>query len=306
MKTGMIAAFAGLAVAGVASADFTGYSTVRTESGAYVKYELFGNFNGATDTVLNAFHITLVSGASTFYHADAINGGVIGSAAGTWNPQFVLVPGSMDSYVCIGGGEGFASGNSTAADPDWGAAGFNTAQIPYGNFTAGPGWFNQNPPNLQGRVNAEGMVKLGQFVIATAAEANATIFLKVGYNNGQGGGVQFGEGNFTLLCLEGIDCDGDGVAEFCGSLIDCDGNGTHDGCDIASGFDSDDNANGVPDACEYALGDLNRDGIVSAGDFSMLLTAWGSIKPNLADLNRDGVVDAADMTLLLDNWGATN
>ena len=63
MKIGMIAA---LAVAGVASADFTGYSTVRTESGAYVKYELFGNFNGATDTVLNAFHISLVSGASTF------------------------------------------------------------------------------------------------------------------------------------------------------------------------------------------------------------------------------------------------
>ena len=196
MKIGMIAA---LAVAGVASADFTGYSTVRTESGAYVKYELFGNFNGATDTVLNAFHISLVSGASTFYHADALNGGVIGSAAGTWNPQFVLVPGAMDSYVCIGGGEGFASGNSTAADPDWGAAGFNTAQIPYGNFTAGPGWFNQNPPNLQGRVNANGQVKLGQFVIASADEANgATIFLKVGYNNGQGGGVQFGEGNFTL------------------------------------------------------------------------------------------------------------
>ena len=194
-----LSAFALGALAPSAAGDFTGFSTVRTESGAYVKYELFGNFDGATDTVLNAFHISLVSGASTFYHADALNGGVIGSAAGTWNPQFVLVPGAMDSYVCIGGGEGFASGNSTAADPDWGAAGFNTAQIPYGNFTSGPGWFNQNPPNLQGRVNAEGMVKLGQFVIASADEANgATIFLKVGYNNGQGGGVQFGEGNFTL------------------------------------------------------------------------------------------------------------
>jgi hypothetical protein len=196
MKTGMIAA---LAVSGVASADFTGYSTVRTESGAYVKYELFGNFNGATDTVLNAFHITLVSGSSTFYHADALNGGVIGSAAGTWNPQFVLVPGAMDSYVCIGGGEGFASGNSTAADPDWGAAGFNTAQIPYGDGTFGPGWFNQNPPNLQGRVNAQGQVKLGQFVIALADEANGpTIRLKLGYNNGQGGGVTFADSTFSL------------------------------------------------------------------------------------------------------------
>jgi hypothetical protein len=195
----MIAAFAGLAVAGVASADFTGYSTVRSESGSFVKYELFGNFNGATDTVLNAFHITLVSGGASFYHADALNGGVLGNAAGTWNPQFVLVPGAMDSYVCIGGGEGFASGNSTAADPDWGAAGFNTAQIPYGDGTNGPGWFNQNPPNLQGRVNGQGQVKLGQFVISMADDALTTVIrLKVGYNNGQGGGVQFGDANFTL------------------------------------------------------------------------------------------------------------
>ena len=201
MKTGMIAAFAGLAVAGVASADFTGYSTVRTESGAYVKYELFGNFNGATDTVLNAFHISLVSGASTFYHTDALNGGVTGSAAGTWNPTFVLVPGAMDSYVCIGGGEGFASGNSTAADPDWGAAGFNTAQPIFGNGeTSGPGWFNQNPPNLQGRVNASGQVKLGQFVIALADEdVGGTYRLKLGYNDGiPGSAVQFADSTFTL------------------------------------------------------------------------------------------------------------
>jgi hypothetical protein len=198
MKTGMIAALAGLAVSGVASADFTGYSTNRTESGAYVKYELFGNFNGATDTVLNAFHISLVSGSTSFYHADALNGGVIGSAAGTWNPQFVLVPGAMDSYVCIGGGEGFASGNSTAADPDWGVAGFNAAQIPYGNGSMGPGWFNQNPPNLQGRVNAQGQVKLGQFVVASDA-ASATIRLKLGYNDGVSGpDVQFADSTFAI------------------------------------------------------------------------------------------------------------
>jgi len=340
MKLGMIAA---LAVAGVASADFTGYSVTADTVGNLTKYTLFGNFNGATDTVLNAFHISLVSGSTTFYHADALNGGVSSTVAGTWNPQFVLVPGAMDSYVCIGGGEGFASGNSTAADPDWGVAGFNAAQIPYGNGnTNGPGWFNQNPPNLQGRVNANGQVKLGQFVIASADEANgATIFLKVGYRDGKGP-IQFGDGTFPGLCCDadcdadgtpdsiqiaenpsldcdtngridscdilyspGLDCEGNGVLDVC-EFVDCDENGTHDGCDIAIGFDSDDNANGVPDACEFPVGDLNRDGIVSAGDFSMLLTAWGSIKPNLADLNRDGVVDAADMTLLLDNWGATN
>ena len=194
MKLGMIAA---LAVAGVASADFTGYSVTADTVGNLTKYTLFGNFNGATDTVLNAFHISLVSGSTSFYHADALNGGVSSNVAGTWNPQFVLVPGAMDSYVCIGGGEGFASGNSTAADPDWGAAGFNAAQIPYGNGNMGPGWFNQNPPNLQGRVNAQGQVKLGQFVVASDA-ADATIRLKLGFNNGQGGGVQFADSTFTL------------------------------------------------------------------------------------------------------------
>ncbi len=201
MKTGMIAAFAGLAVSGIASATFTNYSTVRTESGSLVKYELYGNFSGPTDTVLNAFHISLISGGVMFQHSDALNGGVDSTVAGTWNPQFVLVPGAMDSYVCIGGGEGFASGNSTAADPDWGAAGFNTAQMPYGNGeTSGPGWFNQNPPNLQGRVNASGQVKLGQFVIALADdETVTTIRLKLGYNDGiPGSGVQFADANFTL------------------------------------------------------------------------------------------------------------
>jgi hypothetical protein len=338
-RLGAIFAMAATAVvAGSAAADYIGCSPGYTESGGLAKYDLFANFNGATDTVLNAFHISRISGATAYHHADALTGGVITPCAGTWNPQFVLVPGAMDSYVCIGGGEGFASGNSTAADPDWGAAGFNTAQIPYGNGdTSGPGWFNQNPPNLQGRVNAQGQVKLGQFVVPP--DSVITIRLKLGYNNGQGGGVQFGDLAFTLgfgsgmtdcddngvvdvfeiqcspeldcdltgtldVC-EFVDCDSNGVHDPC-EFVDCDGNGTLDACDIGSGFDSDTNGNGVPDACEFPWGDLNRDGIVTAGDFSMLLTAWGTTKPNLADLNRDGVVDGADMTILLDNWGATN
>jgi hypothetical protein len=195
MKIGLLAA---LAVAGVASADFIGYSSIYSESGGYVKCELFANFDGATDTVLNAFHISLVSGTASFYHADALTGGVSSNLIGTWNPQFVLVPGAMDSYVCIGGGEGFASGNSTSADPDWGASGFNQAQIPYGNGnTNGPGWFNQNPPNLQGRVNASGQVKLGQFVVASDA-VSVTIRLKLGYNDGSGGAVQFADSMHSL------------------------------------------------------------------------------------------------------------
>ena len=200
MKTGMIAAFAGLAVAGAAQASFTNYVVVGTTVGALTKWEVFGQFNGATDTVLNAFHFnkTVGGGSPVFHHADALTGGVDSTVAGTWNPQFVLAPGAMDSYVCIGGGEGFASGNTTNADPDFGAAGFNQAQIPFlgapGNTTNGPGWFNSNPPNNQGRVNAQGRVKIGQFVVG-ANEGPYLFFLKIGYNSGQPGSVvQFGEG----------------------------------------------------------------------------------------------------------------
>ena len=204
MKTGMIAAFAGLAVAGAAQASFTNYVVVGTTVGALTKWEVFGQFNGATDTVLNAFHFnkTVGGGSPVFHHADALTSGVDSTVAGTWNPQFVLAPGAMDSYVCIGGGEGFASGNTTNADPDFGAAGFNQAQIPFlgapGNTTNGPGWFNSNPPNNQGRVNAQGRVKIGQFVVG-ANEGPYLFFLKIGYNSGQPGSVvQFGEGTFCV------------------------------------------------------------------------------------------------------------
>jgi hypothetical protein len=273
---------------GALHADFTGYAVMSRSQGKLVKHEVFAMFDGPTDTLLNAFHIALVSGGQAYHHADALTGGVDSTVAGTWNPQFVLVPGAFDSYACVGGGEGFASGNSTASDPDWGAAGFNTAQIPYGDGTFGPGWFNQNPPNLQGRVSSCGIVRIGQFV--TSASGSVEFFIKVGYVNGQGGGVQFGEGTVNLAG---------------GDANDCNANGVLDLCDIRAGSESDDDLDGTPDSCQGPLGDLNGDGIVTASDFALLLTAWGATGPNPADLNDDGVVNAADATLLLDNWGAT-
>jgi MYXO-CTERM domain-containing protein len=66
-----------------------------------------------------------------------------------------------------------------------------------GNTTNGPGWFNSNPPNLQGRV-VGGQVRLGQFVLNTT-DAPVTLFLKVGYNSGVvGAPVEFGQGTFVL------------------------------------------------------------------------------------------------------------
>jgi hypothetical protein len=203
MRNTMIASAAVLSVASAASAAFVGFEVESSTIGTLRKNVVYARFSGPTDTVLNAFHLnkTIGGGNPVFHHADAISGGVDSTVAGTWNPQFVLAPGAMDSYVCIGGGEGFASGNTTNADPDFGAAGFNQAQIPFlgapGNTTNGPGWFNSNPPNLQGRVDAQGRVKLAQFVLG-AADGPIDLFLRVGYNNGQAGTVQFAEGTFTI------------------------------------------------------------------------------------------------------------
>ena len=196
----MLSVAAVAAVAGTASAEFTGFSVeIAQQSGGLTAYQVFANFNGATDTVLNAFQIHNTDGSgviSGFYHADALTGGASSNVAGTWNPQFVLAPGAMDSYVCIGGGTGFASGNSTAADPCWGVAGFNQAGIADTASVGVAGWFNQNPPNLQGQ-NIDGKTFLGQFVLSDSA--SMSLFMKIGYNAGVSGSpVQFGEGIFTL------------------------------------------------------------------------------------------------------------
>jgi len=192
------AALAAAAISLSAHGAFVEFVVARTVDGGLARHALFARFDGATDTVLNAFQITKVSGNATFFHRDALTNGVHSTSVGSWNPQFSFEANPFDSYVMIGGGIGFASGNTTAADPDWGAAAFNQAQIPFGNFTSGPGWYNGNPPNLQGRVNADGFVKLGQFVVASN-EGPTVISLKLGYSNGQGGGVQFvNDATFTL------------------------------------------------------------------------------------------------------------
>ena len=200
MRNFVLASAALAGIVASANATFTNYSVVTTAAGALNVYQVYGNFNGATDTVLNAFQIHNTNGSGLiqgFTHNDALTGGAASTVSGTWNPQFVVAPGAIDSFLCIGGGTGFASGNSTNADPGFGAAGFNQVGLPDTAAAGVAGWFNSNPPNIQGRVNASGQVLLGQFVLSSSA--NMVLFMKVGYNNGiAGSAVQFGEGTFTL------------------------------------------------------------------------------------------------------------
>ncbi len=198
------------AVSSAASATFVDYVVTKTStsnSGVSLDvYTVWARFNGATDTVLNAFNFNRVDGTFTnlFYHKDNsdYNGGVLTTAAGTWAPQLTgsaTLNRPFDSYLVIGGNAGAT--NSTNADPSWPAAGggWNRPDVPNG---ANVGWFNSSPPNAQGRVGNTGNtatdVRLGQFVVA-AGSNGGTWNLKIGYNSGVSGApVQFAETTFNL------------------------------------------------------------------------------------------------------------
>ena len=219
MKTGMIATLAGLAVAGSASAAFTGYvvtsTNVTSGANALTVYTLWARFNGPTDTVLNAYNIAAVGGSSLsgFWHKDNAyyNSGVLSQEFGTWNPSqtgSITLNRPFDSFLVIGGQA--TPTNTTNADPSWVSGGtgagagdsrsWNRADLP-NNGTLG--WFNSNPPNNQGRVGGAGNtatdVRLGQFVLSANDSAARTYTLTLGYNNGvAGSAVQFATSTFSL------------------------------------------------------------------------------------------------------------
>ena len=198
------------AVASSASATFVSYVVTKNQtsnSGVNLDvYTVWARFNGATDTVLNAFNFNRVDGTATnmFYHRDlnSTSSNVLTKTAGTWNPAQVGSATNnrpFDSYLTIGGNP--TGTNSTNADPSWPAAGgsWNRPDVPTG---LNAGWFNSNPPNLQGRVGSAGNtatdVRLGQFSVDRDANGG-TWNLKIGYNSGvPGAPVQFAETTFNL------------------------------------------------------------------------------------------------------------
>lgn len=209
MKRALVAVACSTAVAGTASATFVGYYTTLSQtanSGVNLdRYTLYARFNGATDTVLNAFNLCRTDGGPTniFWHKDnaSYNSGVLSQSFGTWNPAQTGSSVSnrpFDSFLSIGCVAG--ASNSTTADPSWpGGQSWNRPDIPSNCLV---GWFNSNPPNLQGRVGAVGnpadSVCLGQFVLSRGTNGG-TWSLTIGYNDGvTGSPVQFGSGFFSL------------------------------------------------------------------------------------------------------------
>lgn len=82
---------------------------------------------------------------------------------------------------------------------------------------------------------------------------------------------------------------------------DCDANGLPDLCDIANGDLADQNLDGFADAC-LCVGDLNGDMQIDASDLGMVISRFGT-QSDLADLNADGIVDQTDLGMLLQGFG---
>ena len=217
MNCGILAPVAGLAVAASASATFTSFvvtSANVTNSGqSLTVYTVVARFNGPTDTVLNCFNFGAAAGSNSsmtgFWHKDNAyyNSGVLSQSFGTWNPSqtgSITLNRPYDSYLTIGGQA--TPTNTTNADPSWTSGGnanassWNRSDLP-NNGTLG--WFNSNPPNLQGRVGQTGNtatdVRVGQFVLSQGDSSARTYTVTLGYNDGVAGSpVQFATANFTL------------------------------------------------------------------------------------------------------------
>ena len=196
------------AVSSVSSATFVEFYTVKSQVSdagiALDVYVLYARFNGATDTVLNAFNFNRTDASQTnmFFHKDNASGntGVLQTAFGTWNPALTgsaTLNRPYDSYLTIGG---VASGtNGTSADPSWGnPLSWNRPDVPNGQNA---GWFAPGG-SIAGRVGQAGNLadstRLGQFSIAR--DSNAGVWnMKIGYNNGvAGSAVQFAESTFAI------------------------------------------------------------------------------------------------------------
>ena len=196
------------AVSSVSSATFVEFYTVKSQVSdagiALDVYVLYARFNGATDTVLNAFNFNRTDASQTnmFFHKDNASGntGVLQTAFGTWNPALTgsaTLNRPFDSYLTIGG---VASGtNGTSADPSWGnPLSWNRPDVPNGQNA---GWFAPGG-SIAGRVGQAGNLadstRLGQFSIARDSDAGVWN-MKIGYNNGvAGSAVQFAESTFAI------------------------------------------------------------------------------------------------------------
>jgi hypothetical protein len=308
-------------------AAFVSYSVVATcitNSGqSLMRYEVFANFNGPTDTVLNVFNFQASGGwaahtdaATGFWHKDLTGDspGLLSQQFGTWAPTLTgsaTLNRPFDSFLLIGGTP--ASTNTTTSDPAWNGgganpAGWSMAQIPLYNDL---GWFNASPQNLQGRVgtapNTATQVKLGQFIISQGDTAFRTYTLRIAINNATVSNPVFSDGSFTLSG-QGIlwyrDLDGDGFgAVASGTLTQC----AQPVGYVLSNTDCND-ANAAINPSTVWNSDLDSDGFGAVGDGTLTQCTQPAgyvlnntdncpsiANPFQTDCNANGIGDVCDI-----------
>lgn len=190
-----------LALAAPSGADFTGIAVNESIVGDKMVADVYATFSsnpeGAVDVLLNVFNVDMEfsQGFGAFIHNDFVGG--------SWAPQFSSNP-AMDTFCVIGGEANF--GNSTNADPNWGPAGFNQIPIP-----PLAGWFNSNPPNLQGKAREVALfdacgsgtysgfaTRIMRLVFNFGSPQASTLTLTGAYTNNKGLGTPAEQGTFNF------------------------------------------------------------------------------------------------------------
>ncbi len=130
-----------------------------------------------------------------------------------------------------------------------------------------------------------------------------------------GGSIDYSYGVLRLwgFAFELVDDQVPGIcAEFLPTMLflsgwisDCNANGIPDADDIAAGTSHDINSNGVPDECE-CFADVDNDGDVDLDDLATLLANYGMLDGATyedGDLDLDRDVDLSDLAALLGVYG---
>ena len=207
-------------------------------------------------------------------------------------PDGDLFPGfptlRWDTYVGIGNLES-SGGDDTDTFPDF---------VMGADFLLG-GWFNADPPNMQGAPDQDNAVFLGQWTLFGLPKNTQTrlppgidlisphVFgeLTVGY------GSSTGSMNTRVQIA---------------AQTDCNGNSTPDLDDLSGGTSLDQNFNNIPDECDPCMcGDLDGDDFVTLSDFGVFSGCFGVIQVGpfcnelqfrCSDMNEDLVINLADFS----------
>lgn len=165
-------------------------------------YAVFDAGTGPLASVLNVYNSNIqLLGGGTFNHRDTTTGGV-DAPFGSFSPNaFAVGVGNplVDTYLAIGGAPSTSGANTTGFDPAFSG----------GADAVTGGWFNSNPPGLQGKANLiEGLgwaTLIGQIaLINDGSPRSLDAAMWVTHNLGiSGGSVQqtFASGSFQFAFL---------------------------------------------------------------------------------------------------------